>query len=184
MPLTDTNSNLVSISSSGVAPRLITGLSRSDSAAQSEPRLRLKPRNWIPKGQTITFSSQTFLTRMTNFTPILPRQIALSALTALYFRIQFNLSHHGEWYNAAPMERIVIEAKDVYLTFAATEPGATVPWDLVRHWVEAVTAYMDRPGGFVGFYVASFEYLGADKGVSFWVETGLRIPAGEAATAA
>ncbi|KAL8802871.1 MAG: hypothetical protein Q9223_006467 [Gallowayella weberi] len=183
MPLTETNLNFVLISSSDVAPRSTTGPSRSDSAL-SESRPQLNPRYLLPSGQTITFSSGTFLTRMTNFTPLVPRQIALSALTALYFQVLFNLSHHGQWYKAPPMERVVIEAKDIYITFAATEPGAAVPWELVRQWVEAVSSYMDRPGGFVGFYIASFEYLGADKGVSFWVETGIRSVVGQAAMAA
>ncbi|KAL8680597.1 MAG: hypothetical protein Q9186_003239 [Xanthomendoza sp. 1 TL-2023] len=181
MPLTDTNPNLVSTSSPNVALHL--DLSPPESA-QSESQLQLKPRFLDANAQTITFSSSTYLTRITAFTPLLPRQIALPALTAIYLQIQYNLSRHGKWYNAPRMKRIVIQAKEMYIVFTATQVGTTVPWELVRHWVEAISAFMDRPGGFIGFYVASFESLGTEREVSYWVQTGIQAPVALTAAAA
>ncbi|KAI4244658.1 MAG: hypothetical protein L6R40_002862 [Gallowayella cf. fulva] len=184
IPVADITSELAIASSPDVNSNPIS-LSPLPDPALSTPHQQLVPRFTYPNSRTITFNTQSFHTRFTVFTGVFPIRIAYPALLSLYFQIQYNLSRHGEWYKAAPMNRLLIQGKDMYLLFRATDPQATVPWDLVKAWTEAVMAYMDL-GGVVGFYTASFQRLGeGNEGkVDFWVETRIGSPVPLAAAAA
>ncbi|KAL8692965.1 MAG: hypothetical protein Q9218_002114 [Villophora microphyllina] len=160
------------------------------SPQKSEQQLSHHPRYIRPRvltdgspTKTITLYTLTHRTTFTWLAAYIPSRIAAESLVKIYHEILYQCSSKGEWFNSAPLERVVLRAKDVYLVFTATDPQVPVPWQLVKEWAEAMEHSIDM-NGFIGPYVATFERLVGDRIVDFWVQLGIGTPPALAAAAA
>ncbi|KAI4175942.1 MAG: hypothetical protein LQ346_007971 [Caloplaca aetnensis] len=164
-------------------PLAVSSLLASSPTVQT-PHPQHRARVLVPPGRVVTVNSLTHNIKVAQLFAFYPLTSALvRTFNSLYLGIMVNLSPQGPWFNIPPMSRVILQARDVYLEFVSEDPSVPVPWYLVRGWAQAMDDAMAR-GGFVGFYVASFERLAPDNLLKFWIHMGVGEPPGLAAAGA